>query len=103
LSDEALSIADLQMDLAAHRVYRGSREVKLGPTEYRLLRHFMEHPGRVFSREQLLDSVWGRDVYVELRTVDVHIRRLRKALNESGDQDVIRTVRSAGYALEAPA
>jgi len=103
LSDEALSIADLQMDLAAHRVYRGSREIKLGPTEYRLLRHFMEHPGRVFSREQLLDSVWGRDVYVELRTVDVHIRRLRKALNENGEQDVIRTVRSAGYALEAPA
>ncbi|MEQ8444181.1 MAG: phosphate regulon transcriptional regulator PhoB [Alphaproteobacteria bacterium] len=103
LSDESISIADLQMDLAAHRVYRGTREIKLGPTEYRLLRHFMEHPGRVFSREQLLDSVWGRDVYVELRTVDVHIRRLRKALNEGGEQDVIRTVRSAGYALEATA
>ncbi|WP_227421731.1 phosphate regulon transcriptional regulator PhoB [Pacificispira spongiicola] len=100
LSDEALRVADLQMDLAAHRVYRNEREIKLGPTEYRLLRHFMEHPGRVFSREQLLDAVWGRDVYVELRTVDVHIRRLRKALNEGGDSDVIRTVRSAGYALE---
>ncbi len=100
LSDEALNAADLQMDLAAHRVHRNGREIKLGPTEYRLLRHFMEHPGRVFSREQLLDSVWGRDVYVELRTVDVHIRRLRKALNEAGEADVIRTVRSAGYALE---
>ena len=100
LSDEALTVEDLQMDLAAHRVHRSGREVKLGPTEYRLLRHFMEHPGRVFSREQLLDAVWGRDVYVELRTVDVHIRRLRKALNENGDPDVIRTVRSAGYALE---
>ena len=88
------------MDLAAHRVHRNGREIKLGPTEYRLLRHFMEHPGRVFSREQLLDAVWGRDVYVELRTVDVHIRRLRKALNEGGETDVIRTVRSAGYALE---
>lgn len=101
LSDEALTVEDLKMDLAAHRVHRNGNEVKLGPTEYRLLRHFMEHPGRVFSREQLLDAVWGRDVYVELRTVDVHIRRLRKALNEHGDSDVIRTVRSAGYALEA--
>ncbi len=88
------------MDLAAHRVHRNGREVELGTTEYRLLRHFMEHPGRVFSREQLLDAVWGRDVYVELRTVDVHIRRLRKALTEGGETDVIRTVRSAGYALE---
>jgi two-component system phosphate regulon response regulator PhoB len=100
LSDESLQVADLRMDLAAHRVRRDDREIKLGPTEYRLLRHFMEHPGRVFSREQLLDAVWGRDVYVELRTVDVHIRRLRKALNEGGEADVIRTVRSAGYALE---
>lgn len=103
LSDEHISIDGLRMDLAAHRVYRNEREVKLGPTEYRLLRHFMEHPGRVFSREQLLDSVWGRDVYVELRTVDVHIRRLRKALNEGGEADIFRTVRSAGYALEMPA
>lgn len=103
LSDEALTVADLRMDLAAHRVHRNDREIKLGPTEYRLLRHFMEHPGRVFSREQLLDAVWGRDVYVELRTVDVHIRRLRKALNEGGEADVVRTVRSAGYALEPQA
>ena len=72
----------------------------LGPTEFRLLRHFMQHPGRVFSREQLLDLVWGHDVYVEPRTVDVHIRRLRKALNEVNDNDIIRTVRSAGYALD---
>lgn len=103
LSEDNLAIADIRMDLVAHRVYRGEREVKLGPTEYRLLRHFMEHPGRVFSREQLLDSVWGRDVYVEPRTVDVHIRRLRKTLNENGESDLIRTVRSAGYALEAEA
>lgn len=99
-SDELLQCGDIVMDLAAHRVHRAGREVKLGPTEYRLLRHFMEHPGRVFSREQLLDAVWGRDVYVELRTVDVHIRRLRKALNDDGLTDLIRTVRSAGYALE---
>ena len=103
LSEESLAVDDIRMDLAAHRVRRGETEIKLGPTEYRLLRHFMEHPGRVFSREQLLDAVWGRDVYVELRTVDVHIRRLRKALNEGGGADVIRTVRSAGYALETPA
>ena len=99
-SDELLSCGEVVMDLAAHRVHRQGREVKLGPTEYRLLRHFMEHPGRVFSREQLLDAVWGRDVYVELRTVDVHIRRLRKALNEGENGNLIRTVRSAGYAME---
>lgn len=100
LSSEALGFADLTMDLVSHRVHRTGREVKLGPTEFRLLRHFLEHPGRVFSREQLLDAVWGRDVYVETRTVDVHIRRLRKALNEGGLEDLIRTVRSAGYALD---
>jgi two-component system phosphate regulon response regulator PhoB len=97
---ETLNFADITMDLAAHRVTRGGRPLHLGPTEYRLLRHFMEHPGRVFSREQLLDSVWGHDVYVEARTVDVHIRRLRKALNASEENDIIRTVRSAGYALD---
>jgi len=102
LTEEQLLFEDLVMDLAAHRVRRGERDVHLGPTEFRLLRHLMQHPGRVFSREQLLDSVWGRDVYVESRTVDVHIRRLRKALNNSGDQDLIRTVRSAGYALDHP-
>lgn len=80
---------------------RDGAPLHLGPTEFRLLRHFMEHPRRVFSREQLLDAVWGHDVYVELRTVDVHIRRLRKALNRGGGKDVIRTVRAAGYALDA--
>ena len=99
---EQLVFEDLIMDLAAHRVRRGSRDVHLGPTEFRLLRHLMQHPGRVFSREQLLDSVWGRDIYVEPRTVDVHIRRLRKALNKDGDVDLIRTVRSAGYSLDRP-
>jgi two-component system phosphate regulon response regulator PhoB len=99
-SGESLSFADILVDLAAHRVTRGGRPVHLGPTEFRLLRFLMEHPGRVYSREQLLDAVWGHDVYVEVRTVDVHIRRLRKALNGPGEVDVIRTVRSAGYALD---
>lgn len=99
-ADEVLRYQDLAMDLAAHRVRRTGREVHLGPTEFRLLRYFLEHPGRVFSREQLLDVVWGRDVYVEPRTVDVHIRRLRKAINGPQDADLIRTVRSAGYALD---
>lgn len=104
MAEEILGYGDVEMDLAAHRVRRGGRDIHLGPTEFRLLRHFMQHPGRVFSREQLLDVVWGHDVYVEPRTVDVHIRRLRKALNEGGDietPDLIRTVRSAGYALDA--
>jgi two-component system phosphate regulon response regulator PhoB len=100
LTDHVLTYADLRMDLTAHRVTRAGKSVHLGPTEFRLLRHLMEHPGRVFSREQLLDAVWGKDVYVEARTVDVHIRRLRKALNGERDQDVIRTVRAAGYALD---
>ena len=100
MSAEQLTFADIEMDLTAHRVTRGGRATHLGPTEFRLLRHFMEHPGRVFSREQLLDSVWGHDVYVEPRTVDVHIRRLRKALDVGRSPDVIRTVRSAGYAME---
>ncbi|NQW11629.1 MAG: phosphate regulon transcriptional regulator PhoB [Alphaproteobacteria bacterium] len=101
--DEILRYGDLAMDLAAHRVKRGNRGIHLGPTEFRLLRHFLEHPGRVFSREQLLDTVWGPDVYVEPRTVDVHIRRLRKALNNDSNDDLIRTVRSAGYALDVGA
>ena len=98
--EEALRYADITMDLAAHRVTRGETPVPLGPTEFRLLRFFMEHPGRVFSREQLLDNVWGRDAYIEPRTVDVHIRRLRKAMNVAELPDLIRTVRSAGYALD---
>jgi two-component system phosphate regulon response regulator PhoB len=102
MSSEMLEYEDLVMDLAAHRLRRGARDIHLGPTEFRLLRYLMQHPGRVFSREQLLDSVWGRDVYVEPRTVDVHIRRLRKALNNGAETDLIRTVRSAGYALDRP-
>ncbi|MGQ3029597.1 MAG: winged helix-turn-helix domain-containing protein, partial [Ferrovibrionaceae bacterium] len=100
LAEEMLTCGDIVMDLAAHKVTRNGREIHLGPTEFRLLRFFLEHPGRVLSRDQLLDSVWGNDVYVEQRTVDVHIRRLRKALNGEGEADIIRTVRSAGYALE---
>ena len=100
LSSEMLAFEDLAMDLAAHRVRRSGHDIHLGPTEFRLLRHLMQNPGRVFTREQLLDSVWGRDVYVEPRTVDVHIRRLRKALNQNGCDDLIRTVRSAGYSLD---
>jgi two-component system phosphate regulon response regulator PhoB len=99
-ADEMLTYSGLAMDLASHRVTRNGRALHLGPTEFRLLRFFMERPGRVFSREQLLDGVWGRDLYVELRTVDVHIRRLRKAINGEGERDLVRTVRSAGYALD---
>ncbi|MBC4015550.1 phosphate regulon transcriptional regulator PhoB [Siccirubricoccus deserti] len=95
-----LAWRDLNMDQDAHRVSRNGRPLHLGPTEYRLLEFFLQHPGRVFSREQLLDAVWGRDIHVEPRTVDVHIRRLRKAINGEADADVIRTVRSAGYALD---
>src|SRR5487761_455653 len=87
--------------LTAHKVSRDGKPIHLGPTEFRLLRFLMERPGRVFSREQLLDAVWGRDAEVELRTVDVHIRRLRKALNEGGHKDLVRTVRAAGYALDS--
>jgi two-component system phosphate regulon response regulator PhoB len=96
-----LSWRDLTLDQDAHRVSRAGRPLHLGPTEYRLLEFLMQHPGRVFSREQVLDAVWGRDIHVEPRTVDVHIRRLRKALNGPGEEDVIRTVRSAGYALDS--
>ncbi len=100
---EILRFRDLALDLGAHRVMRDSKAIHLGPTEFRLLRFLLERPGRVFSREQLLDAVWGRDAEVELRTVDVHVRRLRKALNDGGRDDLIRTVRAAGYALDAGA
>ena len=100
LAEDRIRHGDLVIDRAAHRVRRGPREVRLGPTEFRLLDYLMQHPGRVFSREQLLDAVWGSDVYVEARTVDVHIGRLRKALNEGEEDDPIRTVRSAGYSLD---
>ena len=95
-----LSFGDIHMDLSSHRVMRNGRPVHLGPTEYRLLEFFLSHPKRVFSREQLLNSVWGQDIHVEPRTVDVHIRRLRKALNDGDLPDIVRTVRSAGYALD---
>jgi two-component system phosphate regulon response regulator PhoB len=103
LAGESLNYADLEMDVAAHKVRRSGKSVPLGPTEFRLLRHFLEHPGRVFSREQLLDNVWAHDTDIELRTVDVHVRRLRKAINEGGLPDLVRTVRSAGYALDSDA
>lgn len=101
LAGEIITVGDLKLDPVAHRVQRCGHDLKLGPTEYRLLKFFMESPGRVFDRGQLLDSVWGTESDIELRTVDVHIRRLRKAIEISGVDDPIRTVRSAGYALEA--
>lgn len=100
LVEERLEYADLVLDRARHRVTRGGKDVHLGPTEYRLLDFLMQRPGRVFSRERLLDAVWGANTYVEVRTVDVHVGRLRKALRQSGEPDLIRTVRSAGYALD---
>jgi two-component system phosphate regulon response regulator PhoB len=103
LADDRITVGDIIIDRVAHRVKRQGKEIHLGPTEFRLLDYLMQHPGRVFSREQLLDAVWGSDVYVEARTVDVHIGRLRKALNGSADGDPIRTVRSAGYSLDVEA
>ena len=97
---ETLAYEDLEMDLVSHKVNRGGRSVHLGPTEYRLLRVLMENPSRVYSREQLLDKAWGQNIYVEIRTVDVHVRRLRRAINIDGKPDLIRTVRGAGYALD---
>ena len=103
LAEDRVRIGDLVIDRVAHRVKRAGKEIHLGPTEFRLLDYLMQHPGRVFSREQLLDAVWGSDVYVEARTVDVHVGRLRKALNRDAAPDPIRTVRSAGYALDITA
>ncbi|MDZ4311862.1 MAG: phosphate regulon transcriptional regulator PhoB [Cypionkella sp.] len=94
-----LEWGDIRLDTETHRVYRSDKVLKLGPTEFRLLATFMEKPGRVFSRESLLDRVWGRDIYVDTRTVDVHIGRLRKSLCTFGGDDPLRTVRGAGYAL----
>ncbi len=96
---ERLEFDDIILDSETHRVTRDGQDLKLGPTEFRLLSTFMEKPGRVWSREQLLDRVWGRDIYVDTRTVDVHIGRLRKALCKNGGDDPLRTVRGAGYAL----
>ena len=101
LAGESIAVGDLKLDPVAHKVQRSGQDLPLGPTEYRLLRYFMEHPGRVFSRGQLLDAVWGTGSDIELRTVDVHIRRLRKAITMEHAADPIRTVRSAGYSLEA--
>jgi two-component system, OmpR family, phosphate regulon response regulator PhoB len=101
LAGEQLSSANIEMDVSAHKVRRGGVPVQLGPTEFRLLRHLLEQPGRVFSRERLLDAVWRHDPDIDARTVDVYVRRLRKALNEGGRPDLIRTVRSAGYSLDA--
>jgi two-component system phosphate regulon response regulator PhoB len=96
---DVLTVSGVELDRAAHRVTRGPREVRLGPTEFRLLEFLMESPGRVLSRTQLLDGVWGRDAFVDERTVDVHIGRLRKALVRGKETDPIRTVRGAGYAF----
>jgi len=101
-NQQRLSCGDLEMDLTTKRVKRAGKDIKLGPKEFRLLEHFLRNQGRVFSRDQLLDQIWGHDVYVEVRTVDVHIRRLRKAINVESSPDLIRTVRSMGYSLEAP-
>ena len=101
LAGESIEVGDLLLDPVAHRVSRRGKAMHLGPTEYRMLKFFMESPGRVFSRNQLLDGVWGTESDIELRTVDVHIRRLRKAIEIEGADDPIRTVRSAGYSIEA--
>jgi len=100
LSDDRVEFGEITVDRLSHRVQRAGRDIHLGPTEYKLLDYLMQYPRRVFSREQLLDAVWGNDVYVEARTVDVHIGRLRKALNSDTETDPIRTVRSAGYSLD---
>jgi len=100
LAGDVVTFGDIVLDRETRRIRRGEREIHLGPTEYRLLEVLMQRPGRVYAREQLLDRVWGTDVHVEIRTVDVHVGRLRRALNRPGERDPIRTVRSAGYALD---
>lgn len=100
LVQDAMTVGDLRLDRVARRIYRADREVKLGPTEFRLLEQLMKSPGRVYDRIQLLDAVWGRDVEIDDRTVDVHVGRLRKALAQGGERDPIRTVRGAGYAFD---
>ena len=101
LTEKTMAFAGIKMDVAGHKVTRDEAEVHLSPTEFALLKYFLEHPKRVFTREQLLDAVWGHDIYVELRTVDVHVRRLRKGLNYDGKQpDLVRTIRATGYSLE---
>jgi two-component system phosphate regulon response regulator PhoB len=97
---DLLTLGEIVLDRVTKRVSRGGRDIELGPTEYRLLEYLMERPGRVFTREQLLDGVWGRDVYIDERTVDVHVGRLRKAINRAGEADPIRTVRGSGYSID---
>ena len=100
-SEEIIEFEDISIKLNEHKVYRGNKKINLGPTEYKLLKHLLENPRRVYSREQLLDSVWGHGIYVESRTVDTHIRRLRKAINVAGTKNFIRTVRAAGYSIDS--
>ncbi len=97
---EVLEFKDVSINLDEHKVFRNGKKIHLGPTEYKLLKHFLENPGRVYSREQLLDSVWGHGIFVESRTVDTHIRRLRKAVNIPGTTNLIRTIRAAGYSID---
>ncbi len=101
LAEDIVKYSDLEVNRVSHKVTRGGTQIHLGPTEFRLLNHLLQYPSRVFSREQLLDAVWGQDVYVEARTVDVHVGRLRKAINIEGFPDLIRTVRASGYSLDA--
>jgi two-component system, OmpR family, phosphate regulon response regulator PhoB len=100
MSENTLELGTMRVDLSVHRVFRGNREIKLGPTEFRLLEFLMRSPGRVYGRDQLLDQVWGRDAEIEDRTVDVHVGRLRRAVTHEGESDPIRTVRGAGYAFD---
>jgi two-component system phosphate regulon response regulator PhoB len=100
IAEDVVSFQDLKIDRLQRKVFRGNVEINLGPTEYKLINFFVKNPSRVYSREQLLENIWTSSINVELRTVDVHIRRLRKAINLSGTKDLIRTVRSAGYALD---
>jgi two-component system, OmpR family, phosphate regulon response regulator PhoB len=100
IAEDVVSFQDLKIDRLQRKVFRGNKEINLGPTEYKLINFFVKNPSRVYSREQLLENIWTNSINVELRTVDVHIRRLRKAINLSGTKDLIRTVRSAGYALD---
>ena len=97
---EVLEFKDVSINLDEHKVFRNGKKIHLGPTEYKLLKHFLENPGRVYSREQLLDSVWGHGIFVESRTVDTHIRRLRKAVNIPGTTNLLRTIRAAGYSID---
>ena len=99
-TNKKLKYADIEMDLVNYKTKRNGRNIKLGPKEFKLLKNFLEQPQRVFSRDQLLDKIWGENIYVEPRTVDVHIRRLRKAITAENEKNIIRTVRDAGYSIE---